>query len=129
MKVIRHVLPLVLPVLLVACSSESKPPSNAPGANAGSGTPRVYFVEPKDGATVKSPVHLRFGIDFAAGHSPGLFLDQRENRSYVRHLAPKRLLNCFAFASTDSEFRVPCRESLKNWAFHQIPSCGEQVCR
>ena len=30
----------------------------------GSGaTPRVSFVEPKDGATVKSPVHLKFGIE------------------------------------------------------------------
>jgi len=30
----------------------------------GSGaTPRVFFVEPKDGATVKSPVHLKFGIE------------------------------------------------------------------
>jgi hypothetical protein len=25
--------------------------------------PRVFFVEPKDGATVKSPVHLQFGIE------------------------------------------------------------------
>lgn len=30
----------------------------------GSGSkPRVFFVEPKDGATVKSPVHLKFGIE------------------------------------------------------------------
>jgi 23S rRNA (cytosine1962-C5)-methyltransferase len=41
--------------------------------------------------------HLRFGIDFGTGYSPGLFLDQRENRRYVRHIAPKRLLNCFAY--------------------------------
>ena len=26
-------------------------------------TPRVFFVEPKDGATVKSPVPLKFGIE------------------------------------------------------------------
>jgi hypothetical protein len=66
MKVIRHVLPLVLPLLVVACGSESTPSggaSNAPGANSGSGAPRVYFIEPKDGATVKSPVHLKFGMD------------------------------------------------------------------
>ena len=25
--------------------------------------PRVFFAEPKDGATVKSPVHLKFGIE------------------------------------------------------------------
>ena len=31
------------------------------GSPAGGG-PRVFFAEPKDGATVKSPVHLAFGI-------------------------------------------------------------------
>jgi len=45
---------------------------------------------------------LRFGIDFAAGYSVGLFLDQRENRSYVRDLAPRRLLNCFAYTCSFS---------------------------
>ena len=25
--------------------------------------PRVFFIEPQDGATVKSPVHLKFGIE------------------------------------------------------------------
>jgi len=45
---------------------------------------------------------LRFGIDFGTGYSPGLFLDQRENRRYVRHIAPKRLLNCFAYTCSFS---------------------------
>ena len=39
----------------VALISGCRPP-------AGAG-PRVFFVEPKDGATVKSPVHLMFGIE------------------------------------------------------------------
>ena len=30
---------------------------------SGSGAPRVFFVEPADGATVKSPVHLKFGSE------------------------------------------------------------------
>jgi 23S rRNA (cytosine1962-C5)-methyltransferase len=46
--------------------------------------------------------HLKFGIDFGAGFSVGLFTDQRENRSYVRHIAPKRLLNCFAYTCSFS---------------------------
>ena len=46
--------------------------------------------------------HLRFGIDFGAGYSVGLFVDQRENRRYVRHVAPKRLLNCFAYTCSFS---------------------------
>ncbi len=27
------------------------------------GKPRIFFIEPKNGATVKSPVHLKFGIE------------------------------------------------------------------
>jgi hypothetical protein len=34
----------------------------AVGATAATPKPRVFFVEPKTGATVKSPVHLKFGI-------------------------------------------------------------------
>lgn len=61
-----------LSLFIVGCSSgtpESKPASSAPAAApastppAASGTPRVFFVEPADGATVKSPVHLRFGSE------------------------------------------------------------------
>ena len=40
---------------------------------------------------------LLYGIDFAAGYSVGLFVDQRHNRSYVRHVRPKTMLNCFAY--------------------------------
>ena len=52
--------------------------------------------------TVATEWYLRFGIDFGTGYSPGLFLDQRENRRYVRHIAPKRLLNCFAYTCSFS---------------------------
>jgi 23S rRNA (cytosine1962-C5)-methyltransferase len=40
---------------------------------------------------------LLYGIDFAAGYSVGLFTDQRANRHFVRKIAPKKLLNCFAY--------------------------------
>ena len=40
---------------------------------------------------------LRYGIDFESGYSAGLFVDQRENRSFVRRERPKTLLNCFAY--------------------------------
>lgn len=36
---------------------------NNSGSNAGGGGPRLYFAEPKDGAAVKSPVHLKFAVD------------------------------------------------------------------
>src|SRR6188472_840069 len=54
--------------------------------------------------TVATERSLRFGIDFGTGYSPGLFLDQRENRRYVRHIAPGRLLNCFAYTCSFSVF-------------------------
>ncbi len=44
----------------------------------------------------------RFGIDFTAGYSAGLFLDQRENRQFVRRVAPRRMLNCFAYTCSFS---------------------------
>src|ERR1044071_3217521 len=52
--------------------------------------------------TVVAEWYLRFGIDFGTGYSPGLFLDQRENRRYLRHIAPERLLNCFAYTCSFS---------------------------
>jgi 23S rRNA (cytosine1962-C5)-methyltransferase len=54
--------------------------------------------------TVATERYLKFGIDFGTGYSPGLFLDQRENRRYVRHIAPKRLLNCFAYTCSFSVY-------------------------
>jgi 23S rRNA (cytosine1962-C5)-methyltransferase len=52
--------------------------------------------------TIATERHLKFGIDFGAGYSVGVFIDQRENRRYVRHIAPKRLLNCFAYTCSFS---------------------------
>lgn len=54
--------------LTSACSSEpaSEPASSAapaPAAESAATGPRVYFVEPKDGSTVTSPVHLMFGVE------------------------------------------------------------------
>lgn len=45
---------------------------------------------------------VRFGLDFAAGYSAGLFIDQRANRVRVRDMKPKRLLNTFAYTCSFS---------------------------
>jgi 23S rRNA (cytosine1962-C5)-methyltransferase len=45
---------------------------------------------------------VSYEVDFAAGYSHGLFLDQRANRTYLRTLKPKRLLNCFAYTCSFS---------------------------
>src|SRR5256712_6231470 len=65
--------------------------------------PRLIFGDPGGNLqTIATERHLKFGIDFGTGYSPGLFLDQRENRRYVRHVAPRRLLNCFAYTCSFS---------------------------
>jgi 23S rRNA (cytosine1962-C5)-methyltransferase len=65
--------------------------------------PRLICGDPAENLqTMVTERHLKFGIDFGAGFSVGLFPDQRENRSFVRHIAPKRLLNCFAYTCSFS---------------------------
>src|SRR6266566_7098566 len=71
--------------------------------------PRLIFGDPGEKLqTIATERHLKFGIDFGTGYSPGLFLDQRENRRYVRHIAPRRLLNCFAYTCSFS-ISAACR--------------------
>ena len=61
-------------------------------------TPRLLSGNAEENLqTIATERHLKFGIDFGAGYSVGLFLDQRENRNYLRQAPPKRLLNCFAY--------------------------------
>jgi len=45
---------------------------------------------------------VRYGIDFGAGYSAGLFIDQRANRARAQKLAPKRTLNTFAYTCSFS---------------------------
>ena len=52
--------------------------------------------------TMATESFLNYKIDFAAGYSVGLFIDQRENRRFVKKMAPKRLLNCFAYTCSFS---------------------------
>lgn len=52
--------------------------------------------------TIVAETQLKFGIDFGAGYSVGLFVDQRENRGFIRQAKPKRVLNCFAYTCSFS---------------------------
>lgn len=74
MKVLRRVallaLPIVMAVVVVACGSEAPPaetaappavPAAAPATVAT--TPRAFFAEPADGATVTSPVTMKFASE------------------------------------------------------------------
>ena len=52
--------------------------------------------------TVVQENGMRFGLDFAAGYSAGLFIDQRANRALVRRGGARRLLNTFAYTCSFS---------------------------
>ena len=52
--------------------------------------------------TVVGENGMRFGLDFAAGYSAGLFIDQRANRALVRRGGVKRTLNTFAYTCSFS---------------------------
>lgn len=52
--------------------------------------------------TTVTEAGLRYGLDFAAGYSVGLFLDQRANRRFLRDAAPRRVLNTFAYTCSFS---------------------------
>src|SRR5262245_42979718 len=78
-------------------------------------SPALVIGDPSESLqTIATEWYLRFGIDFGTGYSPGLFLDQRENRRYVRHIAPKRLLNCFAYTCSFSVYAASTGASTLN---------------
>ena len=52
--------------------------------------------------TIVTEAGMRFGLDFAAGYSAGLFIDQRANRAFVRQRPRRRLLNTFAYTCSFS---------------------------
>ena len=52
--------------------------------------------------TVVEENGMRFGLDFAAGYSAGLFIDQRANRALVRRGGAKKMLNTFAYTCSFS---------------------------
>ena len=54
---------LVLPVLIIAGSFGVMASAQAPAAKKAATKPRVFFIEPKNGATVASPLHMKFGSE------------------------------------------------------------------
>lgn len=52
--------------------------------------------------SVVTEAGVRYGIDFAAGYSAGLFIDQRHNRALLQGMGPRRVLNTFAYTCSFS---------------------------
>jgi 23S rRNA (cytosine1962-C5)-methyltransferase len=74
-----------------------------PKQNAEREAPALMFGDGKENLqTVVTEWLLHYGVDFGAGYSVGLFVDQRENRRYVRQIVPKTMLNCFAYTCSFS---------------------------
>ena len=89
--------------------------------------------------TVVEENGMRFGLDFAAGYSAGLFIDQRANRALVRRNGGRRLLNTFAYTCSFSVAAALAgaetvsidlsKKSLdrgrENFALNGLPTAGE----
>jgi len=74
-----------------------------PKRNAEREAPRLVLgAEDTNLQSVASERMVRYGIDFSAGYSVGLFIDQRANRRFVRDIAPRNMLNCFAYTCSFS---------------------------
>jgi 23S rRNA (cytosine1962-C5)-methyltransferase len=52
--------------------------------------------------TVVEEGGMKFAMDFAAGYSAGLFIDQRANRAFLRRSRVERLLNTFSYTCSFS---------------------------
>jgi 23S rRNA (cytosine1962-C5)-methyltransferase len=69
-----------------------------PKQNAEREAPKLVVGDPAAGLEgLAMERTLLYRTDFAAGYSVGLFVDQRHNRSFVRQVRPKNMLNCFAY--------------------------------
>lgn len=90
--------------------------------------------------TVVTERGVGYGLDFNAGYAAGLFIDQRENRSFLRSLAPRRVLNTFAYTCSFSVVAALAgaetlsldlsKKSLergrKNFALNRLPLDGHR---
>ncbi len=52
--------------------------------------------------TISSENGVRFGLDFSASYSAGLFIDQRANRAALHDTPPQKLLNTFSYTCSFS---------------------------
>jgi 23S rRNA (cytosine1962-C5)-methyltransferase len=67
------------------------------------GAPELLRGEPSLSLqTEAAEAGVRYGLDFGAGYSAGLFIDQRANRARVRAEKPRRVLNTFAYTCSFS---------------------------
>jgi 23S rRNA (cytosine1962-C5)-methyltransferase len=103
--------------------------------------PRLVFGDKvANPETIATEHFLKYAIDFDAGYSVGFFIDQRENRRYIRLTPPRRLLNCFAYtcsfsvaaASVDAETvnvdlsRKSLERGRRNFALNSLSTAGHK---
>lgn len=112
-----------------------------PRKNAERISPVLQSGDPEHPLTTVVTEHgIQYGLDFSAGYSHGLFLDQRANRAKIKALRPKRLLNTFAYtcsfsvvaASTGAETvsvdlsKKSLARGKQNFALNGLPATGHR---
>ena len=65
----------------------------------------LLFGEPLAGPLVIEENGLKFQVDLEGGQKTGFFIDQRDNREYLRHVVKgKSVLNCFCYTGAFSVY-------------------------
>lgn len=77
------------------------------------GARKIYSTSSHAQAMMATEHGISYRIDFS-GYSCGFFLDQRHNRRYLSRLAPKRLLNTFAYTGSFSV--VAAMRGAETWS-------------
>lgn len=70
--------------------------------NPNSDNKPVQIEGPAGSEDVVTELEVKYHVDLTAGYSTGLFIDQRENRRFLKNLRPAKLLNCFAYTCSFS---------------------------
>lgn len=68
--------------------------------NAADQKPARLVAGDEPGEITVAEAGVKYRVEPAGGYSSGLFLDQRLNRQWVRELAPRKMLNLFAYTGS-----------------------------
>jgi 23S rRNA (cytosine1962-C5)-methyltransferase len=68
--------------------------------NAADQKPARLVAGDEPGEITVAEAGVKYRVEPAGGYSSGLFLDQRVNRRWVRDLAPRKMLNLFAYTGS-----------------------------
>lgn len=76
--------------------------------------PELVSGNPASSKRLVQELALIYEVDFALGYNPGLFTDQRANRTILTRISPRRVLNSFAHTCAFSV--VAASKGSKTWS-------------